>query len=368
MEKAISVLLILFILSASCTTTTQYDQSITSLALIRYYYKGLAKTSNPRFLYNKCISKEFQKTFTFGQFDLLHKGLYSTFLEELEIENEDSNSCSARVKVFFYTKSNKTKAILYEGKIDTRKEEGNWKIVNIDLKKGFIDAVPRNKFTPSSTTIKLQPCNPLTIIHGDRNVKQIALTFDATGDNGPAQVDMPVYEVLRKYDISATFFLETNWIIQHQELVNDITQSKIHSIGMLSTSGIPFEKLAIEEFKQDLIEGFTNYNYFFSQPPRLYRPADQFRDYSSRIVDLAAKYGMVIILWEVDLKNLKGENPGIIAKNLLGNLKNGTIIAFPIDGRSPQYLAEVLEVFIPLAQQQGYVFVPISKLRLKIDQ
>ncbi len=354
---------ILITLLLSCTTNQTQD--IPPSMLLSYYYKGLTRTGDPKTFYNNCISRNYQKSFTYKQFELLHKGLFSIILEDVEIEAEDSLQAVMKYKVFYFTRLDKAKAIAYDGIALLKKEDNSFKIDSIDLKRGSYDAVPKTMIIPTSNTIRLQPCMPLILDKGAKSSLQLALTLNARGDNGPGKIDMAILSVLKRYDVPATLFMESTWMSEHQDILQDMRDNPLISTGILSTIGLPFEKTSLEELERDIAQAFSYYNFIFSSPPKLYRPAPQFKDNIKKLSEYAAKMGMVVILAGREVVYDKTQDANAIAQFLLNDLDGGTIIALPVDGSGSRLLPEALDIFIPRAIQNGFQFTTIHNLKIK---
>jgi peptidoglycan/xylan/chitin deacetylase (PgdA/CDA1 family) len=361
MKKWFLPLVIALLLSCTANRT----QDISPSMLMSYYYKGLTRTGDPKVFYNNCISKNYQKSFTFKQFELLHKGLFSIVLEDVETEAEDTLQAVMKYKVFYFTRLDKSKPIAYDGMAFLKRQDNSFRIDSIDLKRSSYDAVPKTKIIPSSNTIKLQPCAPLVLDKGARSSLQIAITLNARADNGPGKIDMAILTVLKRYDIPATLFMESTWMSQHQDFLQDTKNNPLISTGVLSTMGLPFEKTSFEELKRDIAEAFSYYNFIFSSPPRLYRPANSFKQNTKDLSVYAAKMGMVIILAGREVVYNKTQDANAIAQFLLTDLDGGTIVALPVDGSGSNLLPDALEIFIPRAIQKGFQFTSIHSLKIK---
>lgn len=192
--------------------------------------------------------------------------------------------------------------------------------------------------------------------HGPRDKKVIALTFD-DGPH-PKETDK-VLDVLKKYDVKATFFIagkHANWypkpLVRASEEGHEIGNHTFNhqDISNLSSSQIQ------EEMKQceDILVKLTG------KKPTLFRPP--YGSYKKEaLAELAKDNGYKIILWTtIDARDWQNPPASKIASTIVNNAKNGDIIL--LHDYATDNTVEALNILIPEMKSKGFEFVTVSEL------
>lgn len=192
--------------------------------------------------------------------------------------------------------------------------------------------------------------------HGSREKKVIALTFD-DGPH-PKETDK-VLDVLKKYDVKATFFIagkHANWypkpLIRASEEGHEIgNHTFTHpDISNLSSTQIQSEIKQCE----DILVKLTG------KKPTLFRPP--YGSYRKEaLAQIAKDSGYKIILWTtIDARDWQNPPASKIASTITENAKNGDIIL--LHDYATDNTVEALEILIPEMQSKGFEFVTVSEL------
>lgn len=192
--------------------------------------------------------------------------------------------------------------------------------------------------------------------HGPRDKKVIALTFD-DGPH-PKETDK-VLDVLKKYDVKATFFIagkHANWyqkpLIRASEEGHELgNHTFTHpDISNLSSSQIQGEIKQCE----DILEKLTG------EKPTLFRPP--YGSYRKEaLAQIAKDCGYKIILWStLDARDWQNPPASKIASTITNNAKNGDIIL--LHDYATDNTVEALEILIPEMKSKGFEFVTVSQL------
>lgn len=134
----------------------------------------------------------------------------------------------------------------------------------------------------------------LPIYSVETPTKQIALTFDASWGNKDTR---RILDILKKNEISATFFLTGIWVEQFPEDVKTIL-AEGHDLGNHSENHKNMSQLSSEECLEELqkvhtkVQELTGYDMFLFRPP--------YGDYDNQVIKNAAKLGYYTIQWDVD--------------------------------------------------------------------
>jgi peptidoglycan/xylan/chitin deacetylase (PgdA/CDA1 family) len=191
------------------------------------------------------------------------------------------------------------------------------------------------------------------IWNGKRNSGGIALTFD----DGPDPVYTPkILDILKSYQIPATFFLVGSKIVKYHEIANRILRhgheignhTYAHpEIGDMSKASLEYE---IEKTGK-VIEEYMGYKTSFFRPPKgiINLPMLRF-----------CRKKLKIIMWSVDSIDFRAENSQTIVKNVNPDLvKSGDILLFHDKN---QYTVEILPLLIDKFFRKGLRFLTVTDM------
>lgn len=192
--------------------------------------------------------------------------------------------------------------------------------------------------------------------NGSRGKKVIALTFD---DGPHPKETLQVLDVLKKYDVKATFFIagkHANWYTA--PLLR--TNKEGHEIGNHTFNHPDISKLSSSQIEDEILKCEETLVKLTGKKPRLFRPP--FGSYNEKTLSsIAQKLGYKIILWNtVDAKDWKNPGANKIADTIINNVKNGDIILLHDYGTDNT--VEALDILIPTMQKKGFKFVTVSEL------
>jgi peptidoglycan/xylan/chitin deacetylase (PgdA/CDA1 family) len=223
---------------------------------------------------------------------------------------------------------------------------------------------------PSATSTEtprpdVAPTLPYTdvhfISHGDREKSYVALTFDlCQKPELPSWFDRGIYEVLRQYDVPATFFMGGDWMRTHVEETLLLASNPKFEMGNHSWShpdlpGLRQERISSEIVRtQDLLYTLTG------RQSKLFRlPAGLYDDLTLGVI---AWHGLYTIQWDVETGD---PDPTIDAGRMnwavQTRVQNGSIIIMHANGRG-WHTAEALPQMIEYLQGKGYTLVTVSQL------
>lgn len=205
---------------------------------------------------------------------------------------------------------------------------------------------------PTFATIEAQP----EIVWGNRNKKQVIFTFDA---GAGTQSVTKILEVLKKYNIKATFFLTGKWAEENPEFVKLISQSR-HEIFNHTYSHPHLTQVSdgtiIDEFRKtdELIQSLTGKS---TKP--YFRPP--FGERNSYVLDLAATQGYRSVYWTVDAldwKESEGYTQDQVKERIFSNLNPGTMFLMHV---GDNITGNILEEVILRLRSQGYTIVSLTE-------
>lgn len=198
--------------------------------------------------------------------------------------------------------------------------------------------------------------------HGDSSQKTIALTFD----DGPQSVYTPqVLDILKRYDVRATFFLIGKNVEIFPELAKRILEEG-HSIGNHTYTHPDLRLQNKEQIKEQMLKTEKAIRSVTGYKPHLFRPP---YGMDSKTVFLEAKnLGYVVVKWSVSGLNGRQDAPfNKIVKRVIDNTQNGSIILLHDGNRLFQktdrsQIVKALPIIIETLRAEGYRFVTIDEL------
>lgn len=183
----------------------------------------------------------------------------------------------------------------------------------------------------------------------DSDKKVVALTFD----DGPSKYTKSILDILKNHDACATFFIVGNKAEFYSEELQRMLKEG-SEIGNHSYSHKWLNRLSEKEFKneinqtQEIVKKLTGFT------PKLFRPT-----YGSYSDKLKTYTDLTFVLWDVDSSDWKVKKTEKILKNVIPNVKDGSIILMH-DNHS--YAVEALDKMINELEDEGYQFVTVSEL------
>ncbi|NJP93630.1 polysaccharide deacetylase family protein [Nonomuraea sp. FMUSA5-5] len=181
-------------------------------------------------------------------------------------------------------------------------------------------------------------------------VKCIALTFD----DGPGKYAGTLLDTLKKYDAKATFFLEGQYVKSRPQFVKRMA-AEGHELGNHSYSHPDFTKSEAGTIKSEIQKTQDAVKKAAGVEPKLLRPPYGLADL--QVSDIAAEFGMPMILWTAGSQDWSSKNVDAIQKQTLAVAKpNGIILMHDwvkqtVDG---------MPALIKTLQSKGYHLVTVS--------
>jgi peptidoglycan/xylan/chitin deacetylase (PgdA/CDA1 family) len=206
--------------------------------------------------------------------------------------------------------------------------------------------------------------------HGDRNLPMVSLTFD----DGPSPDFTPqILEILKQYNVSATFFLIGNHVEKYPEIARKIVEDG-HEIGNHTQNHRNIPTLNISDLYQEVLESTVTIVDITNQYPDYIRPPRGM--YDGRLRRLSVLLGQQVVLWTVSSKDWQnGITPEKIVRNVISSIKNGDIILFHDNGAlinneggNRSATVKALPIIIEELQRKGYQIVPLNTLLSKDSQ
>lgn len=187
---------------------------------------------------------------------------------------------------------------------------------------------------------------------------KIAITFD----DGPSAVTPEFLNLLRKYQVKATFFCIGTQVVKHPNILKQIhDEGHIignHSMNHPNNMGFLNTEQVLDElrFGQRAIEEVLN------KKTKLYRPP--FGVTNPTIGAVLNQLEFVVIGWNIRSLDTVIKDPKRIAKRMYKKLKPGGIILMH---DTSEHSLHALEYFLQYLEKIDYTIVPLQELiNLKI--
>lgn len=190
--------------------------------------------------------------------------------------------------------------------------------------------------------------------------KVIYLTFD----DGPSEYTEQLLNLLKQYNIKATFFCVANFAKERKDTIKRMKQEG-HVIALHSLKHKNSMIQGILETKKDLYNSLEIMNQLGIEI-KYYRPpwgdSNIYLQYKLKTKNLQC------VLWNVMAEDWEANTTGdIIAKKLLNRVENGDIICLH-DGRgknkAPLKTIYALEKAIPIFLKKGFEFKTIDEYKM----
>jgi peptidoglycan/xylan/chitin deacetylase (PgdA/CDA1 family) len=194
---------------------------------------------------------------------------------------------------------------------------------------------------------------PEKLQHGNLKLKEVALTFD---DGPHPQFTPQLLDLLRKYDIKATFFVVGKMAEKYPDLVKtEAEEGHVvgnHTYDHVNLTRIPQTQVQVEwQACSDVVKDILG------KAPRYCRPPGG--DFDGEVVAAAERCGLTTVLWTDDPGDYTSPGDGRIETRTLSRISNGGIILLH-DGI--QQTIDVLPQIIEHLQHRGYKFVTIPEM------
>ncbi len=210
------------------------------------------------------------------------------------------------------------------------------------VKKGTVTITCTTKYGNIAASCKVKVCN----------VIQVALTFD----DGPSSSYTPkVLDLLKKYDVKATFFLVGNRISTSPGSVKRMAEEG-HEIGYHTWAHSYFSTMSSGTIQADLAKFQTAVKNASGKTATVYRaPGGGITGNALRTIN------MPHIMWSIDTRDWETRNSWSVKNAIIGGLKDGAIILLH-DIHGTTYLGTVAALDYIFANDLDVEFLTVTEL------
>jgi peptidoglycan-N-acetylglucosamine deacetylase len=218
----------------------------------------------------------------------------------------------------------------------------------------------RNRQQPISNIILQQRYPETVVLQGPATEKRIAITFD---DGPDPRFSEQVLDVLKEYNVPATFFVMGSRAIAYPEIVNRMV-AEGHIIGNHTYFHPNLVKEAdLATLEREVTRTEDTLNDIIGYRTKLFRAPYGFL--YNELVEKLAELNYSVIVWSVDSLDWQEDPPAQIAANVLDNVEPGAIILMHDGGdwdADRTNTIESLRQILPSLKEQGYEFVTVPNL------
>ncbi len=228
------------------------------------------------------------------------------------------------------------------------------KVVEVD---SLTYAPPRMKLKQAP---KLPSVPAVVIAHGSREIKSVALTFDACATRKPSHYDERVTNVLVDTKTPATIFLGGKWMEEEPEHTKYLASLPQFELGNHSFLHPHMTKVSKERMQEELRWTQEVMYTLTGRQATLFRPP--YGEYDSTVVKVAAEMGLRTIEYD-----LPSGDPDIHATKeklieyVASQAKNGSLIVMHINQHG-WHTAEALPDIIAGLRNRGFRLVAVVEL------
>jgi peptidoglycan/xylan/chitin deacetylase (PgdA/CDA1 family) len=199
---------------------------------------------------------------------------------------------------------------------------------------------------------------------GNPKTRQVALTFD----DGPSQEFTPfVLDILKEYDVPATFFLVGVHAERYPDIARRIAEEG-HEIGNHTYRHVTVPTASNKSLYEEVIKATRVIMQTTGEYPKYIRPPRGM--YDARFRRLSHVLGQKIVLWTISTRDWRyGTSTQAIVKRAVSQVKGGDIILFHDsgalvrnEGGDRSATVRALPLVIEGLRQKGLEIVPLGEL------
>lgn len=192
-------------------------------------------------------------------------------------------------------------------------------------------------------------------INGDSKRMRVALTFD----DGPDETITPqVLDILKQYQVKATFFLKGNQLNTFPDLVQRMVADD-NQIASHAYSHQELNKMNQNDIDKEIIASDQVFIKTIGSAPAMIRPP--FGAINQDVLAVCGQEKEKVILWSIDTLDWSQPEADHIAQNVLDNVRPGEIILLH-SCKDRQATVQALPAIIEGLQEKGYQMVTLSEL------
>lgn len=228
----------------------------------------------------------------------------------------------------------------------------------------YIPTFQENEFPPPRRIVRkikdMSPSEPVVIQNGSKDVKKIALTFDACATLIPSRFDSAVAQILISTNTPATIFLGGKWVMDRPEDTKFLATIPFFELGNHSYLHGHLTEVSDARLHHELLWTQEIIYTVTDKIPVVFRPP--YLENDPRVTSLAAHLGLKTICGDLPSGD---PDENATKERLLDEIKrhvhNGAIIIMHIN-EGGRHTSDALPGIINFLRDEGYELVTVSQL------
>jgi peptidoglycan/xylan/chitin deacetylase (PgdA/CDA1 family) len=180
----------------------------------------------------------------------------------------------------------------------------------------------------------------------------VSLTFD----DGPSPYTLEILQILKKFEIKATFFVTGESLSEYPEILKAVVLDG-HTVANHTWNHPDITKLSKVDLYKEIhrlnvkIKKLTEQDVKFFRPPYGKITKDHF--------DMIVDFGLFPVLWDIDTKDWDRSFTEPIERRVMERLKQHNIILMHDGGGPREQTVKALPKIIKRLKQKGYKFLTL---------
>ena len=187
----------------------------------------------------------------------------------------------------------------------------------------------------------------------DTEEKQVAISFDAAWGADKTQ---QILDVLKEYEVTATFFLVGFWVDKYPDMVKAIDEAGME-IGTHSNTHPDMAKLDKSTILSELETSISKIRDITGKEVTVFRAP--YGSYNNTLLKTTEELGLKTIQWDVDSLDWKGLSAAQVTDRVMKNAQNGSIILMH---NNADNVVESLRLTLDWLKMKGYKVTSVGEL------
>ncbi len=187
----------------------------------------------------------------------------------------------------------------------------------------------------------------------DTEEKQVAISFDAAWGADKTQ---EIIDILKEYNVTATFFLVGFWIDEYPEMVKAIDDAGLE-IGTHSNTHPDMAKLDKSTIVSELETSISKIKDITGKDVTVFRPP--YGSYNNTLINACTELGLKAIQWDVDTLDWKGLSASEVTDRVMKKVQNGSIILMH---NNADNVCDSLRLTLDWLTMKGYKVTSVGQL------
>ncbi len=192
-------------------------------------------------------------------------------------------------------------------------------------------------------------------LNGKGEKARVALTFD---DGPDEEFTGKVLDVLKQYNIHATFFFKGNQLDRYASVAKR-AYAEGNIVASHAYSHQELDEMIPQDIEKEILASDKAFERIIGVQPAMIRPP--YGAINNDVLKVCGNQQEKVILWSIDTLDWSQQDPDHIAQNVLGNVRPGDIILMH-SCKDQQSTVQALPKVIKGLQQKGYDMVDLSVL------